>query len=247
MVERLHAQAELGIAAQRDGESGGAGIPVAGVGHDDDVGAQGIRMIGEELGERQRACLLLTLEEERDAEVEVIAHDLLEGTEGADVGHDARLVVGGAATVQAAAAHGRLERRRLPEGLVADRLHVVVRVEQDRRAAVSCGTRREDGGHAPLTRAGDLGVGDRDGLEEAGGVDECLHRLGALPHGGGVEAGKGHRRDAHECAEIGEGRRDAGGRGIPHRLGPGELRGHAGNLKHCSQFRTSEVHRGQDT
>ena len=51
-----------------------------------------------------------------------------------DVRHDAGLVVGGAAAVEPSVADGRLERRGLPQGLVARGLHVVVRVEQDGRA-----------------------------------------------------------------------------------------------------------------
>src|SRR5690349_12363897 len=82
--------------------------------------AERVGVVGEELCERARARLLLALDEERDAEVEVLAHGLLECPEGADVRHDAGLVVGRPAAVQPAAPHGRLERRRLPLALVPD-------------------------------------------------------------------------------------------------------------------------------
>ena len=54
------------------------------------------------------------------------------GAQRGEVGHDAGLVVGGAAAVEPAVALGRLERRAVPVLVVAGRLHVVVRVEHDR-------------------------------------------------------------------------------------------------------------------
>ena len=139
MLEGAHPQGEPRVAAQRHGQRGCARVPVARIGDDDDVGAERIGVVGEELGERARARLLLALDEQRDTEVEVRAQSLLEGAQRRDVRHDPRLVVGGSAAVQAPAADGRLERRGLPERFVADRLHVVVRVEQDRRPAVARG------------------------------------------------------------------------------------------------------------
>ena len=60
---------------------------------------------------------------------------------------DAGLVVGGAAAVEPVAALGRLERLAVPVGRVADRLHVVVGVEQHRRRALrarACGPPRPE-------------------------------------------------------------------------------------------------------
>ena len=61
------------------------------------------------------------------------------GPQRADVHQDVRLRVGGAAAVDRPVALGRLERRRLPLGLVADRHDVVVAVEQNGRRAVGSG------------------------------------------------------------------------------------------------------------
>ncbi len=75
--------------------------------------------------------LLLALDEQPDGDGQVVA----ERTEGADVGHDPGLVVGGAAAVEAAVALGGLVRRGVPVGRVVLGLHVVVGVEQHGRRA----------------------------------------------------------------------------------------------------------------
>ena len=100
-----------------------------------------------------------------------------------DVRHDPGLVVGGAAAVQAPAADGRLERRGLPQRLVADRLHVVVRVEQDRRAAVARGARGE---HRGLARSRPCRGSPR------GGSRRC--RTGRVP--------RRERRPPPRCAAL---------------------------------------------
>ena len=84
------------------------------------------------VAERRRAGLLLALDEDRDADGQAARVRAQRG----DVGHDAGLVVGGAATVEAPVALGRLERRRVPVGVVAGGLHVVVGVERHRRRAL---------------------------------------------------------------------------------------------------------------
>ena len=76
-------------------------------------------------------------------DVEGVSVDLSESPDGGEVGHDTRLVVGGPATVEAVAAQSRLVGMRLPRPRVPRRLHVVMGVEQHRRATGACGTRCE--------------------------------------------------------------------------------------------------------
>ncbi|CAI7668848.1 unnamed protein product, partial [Penicillium discolor] len=117
VVERAHLQGEAGVATEGDGQARRDRIPVARVRDDDRIGAEGVLVVGEELREGPRTVLLLPLDEHRDPEVEVVAEHVGDRADRADVGHDAGLVVRGAASVQAAVAHRRLERRRLPQGV----------------------------------------------------------------------------------------------------------------------------------
>ena len=143
MLERRHPEVERDGAAQADGEGRDLGAPVAGVGHDDRVGGrEDVAIVVEEGVEGAGAELLLPLEEEDDAEVGV-AGDLGERADRGEVRRDAGLVIRGAATVEAVAAQGRLEGQRVPVGVVAGRLHVVVGVEQHGRASVAGRARRE--------------------------------------------------------------------------------------------------------
>lgn len=116
----------------------------------DHVGGELVAVLGDELRERAGAELLLPLEERHEAEVEVGADGLDEGTDGGHVGHDAGLVIRSATAVQAVAPHGRFERVGLPVCGVAGRLHVVVRVEQDR----STGTPSDCGLDATVWQTG---------------------------------------------------------------------------------------------
>jgi hypothetical protein len=88
-------------------------------------------VVGEERVDAGRAGLLLALDEE----LEVDRQATVGGQKMADGGElevDLPLVVGGAARVQAAVAHGRLEGRAGPQLERVDRLHVVVTVDGDR-------------------------------------------------------------------------------------------------------------------
>ena len=111
-------------------------------------------MLAEEVRERARRPLLLALDEERDAEVEVAAA-LGERADGADVRHHAGLVVGGAAAVEPVAALRGLEGRGVPVLVAAGRLHVVVGVEQHGRASVA---RRAAGHHRGLAEFGTVAL-----------------------------------------------------------------------------------------
>ena len=121
------------------------------------------------------------------------------------VGHDPGLVVGGAAAVEPPLTLGGLEGRAVPQGLVAGRLHVVVRVEHDgARPGRAVGV-PDDRGAAAL--AHDLDV-EPLGAQQGGG------RLGAgldVRLVEGVEADAG---DPGERLEVGaEARHQARRRG----------------------------------
>ena len=83
-------------AAQAGGQGGDADVPVAAVGDHDDVGAELVEVLLQQRREAVGADLLLALDEHHDVDREVVAVD----PEGAEVGRDAGLVVGGAAGVE---------------------------------------------------------------------------------------------------------------------------------------------------
>ena len=132
VVERLDAHDDADAAAQGRREGRRADVPVAGVGDDDGVGGEPVAVLLEDGAERRRAGLLLALDEDGDADRQVAGV----GAQRRDVRHDARLVVGGAAAVEAPVALLGLEGRAVPVGVVAGRLHVVVRVERHRRGTL---------------------------------------------------------------------------------------------------------------
>ena len=116
-------------ATQARGERGDVDGGVGGVGDHDDVGREGVAVLGEQRGQRRRPGLLLALDEQQDAH----RRPSVEGPQGGEVGHHAGLVVGGPAPVQAAVALVGLEGRRGPQLVAAGGLDVVVRVEHDGR------------------------------------------------------------------------------------------------------------------
>ena len=88
----------------------------------------------DELVEVHAADFLLALDEELDVHRQA-ARLLHVRLDRLDVHEHLALVVGGAARVDLAVAHRRLERRAGPQIHRIDRLHVVVAVEQNRRLA----------------------------------------------------------------------------------------------------------------
>ena len=86
------------------------------------------RYVSQEVDEGRRPDLLLALHEHGDTDPELVT----EHPQRADVRDHARLVVRGTAPVETSVALRRLERAGQAVGLVAGRLDVVVRVQQDR-------------------------------------------------------------------------------------------------------------------
>ncbi len=100
----------------------------------------------EELREVRRADLLLAFDEHLDVDRRRVS----EGAERPEVNRDPGLVVRSAATVDAAAALNRLERRGRPGALVPRRLDVVVRVEEHGRRRRRARHLPEDGRRAAV-------------------------------------------------------------------------------------------------
>ena len=151
-------------------------------------------MLGEERGEAGRADLLLALGEhlhvagQRAGRVEPCPHD-------GEVRDHARLVVGGAATEQAAVDLAGLERVAAPTIDEAGRLDVVVRVQQHRGRA---GRVRPLADHVRMPAVDD----ELPHGFEAGLLHERLDRIGAHPYVGGVRGIGADARDAHEVVEL---------------------------------------------
>ena len=142
-----------------------------------------------------------------------------EGAQRGDVRHDAGLVVGGAAAVEPAVALDRLERVALPQRQVADRLHVVVGVEQHGRRA---GRGRLAADHRRLP------AGAHDPDVEAAAAQQFGDRLGGALDVRVVEAVEGDAGDADEAFQVGA---DAGQFALDGgaQLGLGQVGcGHAG-------------------
>ncbi len=135
--------------------------------------------------------LLLALDEQHDADVQVVAELRVHGTEGRDVRHHAGLVVRGAAAVQPVAAQGRLERRRLPR---ARRRPAAARRGARRASRSACRSARahgEDRGLAELDASAapsggrvalDGGAHDADLVEDPGRAHQVRHGLRAALH-----------------------------------------------------------------
>ncbi len=73
MVQDLHLDGSVHQSAQAGGQGRNAHLPVAGVGHDNHVGAQQFTVGFQERPERRRAGFLLALEEEGHAQAQFVA------------------------------------------------------------------------------------------------------------------------------------------------------------------------------
>jgi hypothetical protein len=170
------------------------------------------RIDGEQLrvrgriGRERAADLLLALDHDLDPD----RGPPTPGAQGADVHEDVRLRVGRAAAEDRPVALGRLERRRLPLRLVADRDDVVVPVEEDGRRSVGGGDLADD--HR-------RGVGQLEELEllhtESRRSSETASRPRAAPGGSRAETRArtptGSRRAAPGLLQARHRRRDSRG------------------------------------
>ena len=217
VVQDLDLDGAVHQAAQAGGEGRDADLPVAGVGHDDHVGAQQFAVGFQERAERRGAGFLLALEEEGHAQAQIVAEHAGHGRVGGDVGQDAGLVVGGAAAVEPAVAFDGGERLGLPQRQVAGGLDIVVGVQQDGRLALGGRAAGDDGGAAGrpvfLVAAQDPDVVEPAGAHQAGdGVGAGVQR-------GGVEAGPGDARDGDELLQLGDRGVEGFGDGLAEGLG----------------------------
>ena len=218
MIEGGDLQPEGHVPAQADGERGGLDIPVSGVGHDDRVGGKLVAVLFEEVGERQAAAFLFTLDEDGKAEVEVRAEGVDKCADRRDVRHHARLVVGRATPVQAVAEHRRLVRRRVPVGVIPWRLHVVVGVEQDGWLAAARGARREHRRLAQHVSGFERCARDLHGIEDAEILQQRLRSPRRSPARG---CGRSRPTRRTGCAPGRTGRRwQRGGHAAPPRAMP---------------------------
>ena len=217
VVQDLDLDGAVDQAAQARGEGGNADLPVAGVGHDDHVGAQQFLVGLQERAERRGAGFLLALEEEGHAEAQIVAQHPGHGRVGGDVGQDPGLVVGGAAAVEPAVAFDGGERLRFPQRQVAGGLHIVVRVQQDGRLALGGGPAGDDGGAAG--RAVLLVAAQDPDVVEAAGTHQFGDGVGAGVQRGGVEAGPGDARDGDELLQPGDRGVERFGDGVAEGLG----------------------------
>ena len=170
---------------------------------DDDVAGQRVAVLLQQRGEGGGARLLLALDEQRDAD----GRPAPVGAQHREVGHDAGLVVGRAAAVEAPVALGGLERRGGPQVVAAGGLHVVVGVEQHGRGAGRRGPVRDH------RRGAALGGDDPD-VAAARVPRQRGDGLGAAPGVVGVRGVGPDARDADEAFEVGpRPRQDVGHRG----------------------------------
>ena len=119
---------DLGVAAQGSGEGRDSGLDVAHVGDDHGIACEPHRVLRGVIVERT-AEFLLAFEDD----LEVDRRLAVEIAQGSDMRHQVGLVVGHTPSVDDAVLFNRLKRLMSPQGLVARRLNVVVRVEKDGR------------------------------------------------------------------------------------------------------------------
>ena len=173
--------------------AGYADVPVAGVGDDDDVGRRarrGARRSSRSSESEPNSSSPSTNTHHADRQ------RVAEGAQRRDVRHDAGLVVGGAPAVEPAVALDRLERVGLPQRQVADRLDVVVGVEQHGRRA----GRARPGGRSPRAGRPDRTMS----TSQAAAAQQLGDRLGGALHVRVVEA---RRTRCRGCGRGAPGRR----------------------------------------
>ena len=126
VFKTLDGHIHAGIAAKRGGQGGNIGRPVAGIGHDDDVGGKLVLVGFDERDEARRAHLLFAFDEHLDIDLEVIA----EGLQRAGMDGNAAAIIGGTTAIEAAIDLSGHERVGVPFGRIRHGLHVMVCVQQ---------------------------------------------------------------------------------------------------------------------
>ena len=195
VLQGAHADHAGHVATQSGAEDRLADRQVAHVTHDEDVALEQLRV---SLDERLEVALglLHPLEDQLDRAGRLAVED----PQGAQVGHQPSLVVGGTPTEDPAVLAGRDPGVGRPALLRRRGLHVVVGVEDHDRGALRpldlTVDRREARGHLHQPRVGEPSL-----LEQREGS------LGHLVHGLLRIAGEGDRRDGHQLLEVAE---DAG-------------------------------------
>ena len=180
--------------AQRDRERRDAGPHAAHVADHHRVRVEQLRTDRREGRERTAANLLLTLDHDLDADRRLPTP----GADRTDVHEDVRFRIGRAPAVDRAVPFGRLEWRRVPLVLVADRNDVVVAVEQDRGRAL---------GRGDLSEHHRRGVGQLERIEDrhARIPEQADYLLVRLEEGGtrlGRIVERRDRRDGDKTAEV---------------------------------------------
>ena len=157
------------------------------------VAREALRLTLDEACEVRTADLLLAFGEHDDVHRQRAARAEVR-LERLDVQVQLSLVVDGAARVDAAVPHGRLERRRLPQLERLGGLHIVVTVDEHRRCAIA--------GLAPLADDDRMAIG-RDDLGRETDVAHARGKpLGGTHHVGPMLGARAHARDAQELEQL---------------------------------------------
>ena len=171
MVEGGDLHDTVDDATQGSRQGGHALGPVYRVGDDDDVGGQLLLVAGDDRLHGGGADLLLTLDEEGDADRRLA----VEGTDGSQVGSDATLVVSSATPEETLSPGGGDEGVGVPLVEVAGGLDVTVGVQQNGGLALG-GRPVSDDSRQPVILGDDVDVG---GASLPGG---SCDEFGSGPH-----------------------------------------------------------------
>ena len=194
LLQRLDLDVHDHDAAQGGGDAREPRFEVSGIGQHDGVGPQHLAVLAQEVTQGSRPGLLLAF----DDHLHVHRHSargLQPRLDRGDVHEDPCLVVRGAASPQPPVLLDRIERLGRPLLLVARRLHVVMRVEKERRPA-----RRLE----PLAVCVRVGFWHLEKLDvvHADPAQQIAGRLAALAHLLLVEPLEGNAGNADELLQL---------------------------------------------
>ena len=188
---------EVDDAAQARDDGRAPGGVLAGVRHQQHVRGQAPAEVVRALGKEAAAALLLPLEDDADGREARAARD--GRAQALQEGEPLALVVLRAAGVDAAAALGGLEGRRLPQGDGVDGLDVVVAVEQDGAGAFVGGALGQDERRGGALAADELGAEAQRAQE----VADPLRAGHAVGQARGVAADGGEAQEGEIVLEDG--------------------------------------------